>query len=105
MSYPKDKKEWWVLVESNWSNLMDMAIDKFQMNSPSFEEPGNANSKPTGRTILQEMNYLKENRDAKLARYFSAIWALSSDRYAYSKKGWSELCDLCSEEYVLFDEP
>lgn len=103
MSYPKNKKEWWELTESQWENLLNMASDQFQMNFVAYEIPGNSESKLTGRTILEEMTYLKENKDPKLEIYFSAIWNLATEKYAYSKPGWSQLCDLCSESYVLYD--
>lgn len=104
MSYPKNKNEWWELVEKEWTNLLNMAYDQFQMDYPAFDSPGNANTPQTGRTVLKEMEYLKKTKNSKLAIYFHNIWGLSSDNYAYSKPGWSSLCDLCSESFVLEED-
>lgn len=97
------KEDWWDLVDSQWDNLLVMAGDQLDFNYPAHVVPGDPQTALTGRTILEEMVYLKKSRNQDLARYFNAIWGLASDSYAYSKPGWSDLCNLCSEEWV-FDE-
>jgi len=101
----KTKDDWWNIVNKNWDNILNMAADQLDMKYIAYEQPGDPNSKILDRTILQDMIYRKVKKDPNLARYFNAIWHLASEKYAYSKPGWGHLCDLCSEEYVLYDEP
>lgn len=102
-AYATNEKEWWEIVNHWWDQIVDMASDQLDLSSPAFQTPGKPESPMTGRTVMEEMNSLKQNQDPKLARYFNAVWGLASDAYAYSKPGWTQLCDLCSEEYVLYE--
>lgn len=104
MSYPKNRDEWWLQVHNHWDALLNIIADQMDLNHEAFETPGNPESPMTGRKILQELIYLKEFRDSKLARYFNAAFHLASEAYAYSVPGWNQLCDLCSEEYVLHED-
>lgn len=101
---PTTKAEWWSNVDSAWDDLLEIIAHHLSLSSPAHETPGDGATPKTGRTILQELSHLKETRDSKLARYFSAVWCLASDAYAWSVPGWGEFCDLCSEEYVLVEE-
>lgn len=104
MSYPKNKSEWWTLVDQWWDQIVIMASDQLDLDGLSYEIPGNPGSPITGRTVIQELIHLKQTQNSKIARYFNAIWGLAPDSYAYSKSGWGQLCDLCSEEYVLHED-
>ena len=100
-----NKNDWWTLLESNWDNILNIASDQLDVNSLAFEIPGNPESKMTGRNVLQEMNHLKIIKDSNISRYLNAIWGLASDAYAReNRRGWKIICDLCSEEYVLYEE-
>lgn len=103
MAIIETEQDWWNLVDYQWDNLLVMAGDQLDLNHDAYEDPGNPESKMTGRRVLEEMVYLKKQKDPKLARYFNAIWGLASDSYAYSVPGWSDLCDLCSEEWALYE--
>jgi len=97
-------KNWWKTVDAWWDELVDIIAHHMQLNHPAYETPGDSKSAPTGRTISEEILHLKEVRDSKLVRYFSAAWCMASDAYAYSVPGWSRLCELCSEEYLLYED-
>ena len=97
-------QDWWNAVDDNWDDLLSIIGDQMIIDAPAHEIPGNAEAELTGRTILQEVIHLKKTRGTKLARYFAASWCLSSDSYAWSVPGWGVLCDLCSEEWVLYEE-
>ena len=101
----KTKEDWWALVDSYWDSLCDIIAHHMMMLSPAYETPGKDHTPQTGRTISAEIDFLKENKDPKLARYFHASWVLASDAYAYSVPGWAVLCDLCSEDWVFHEEP
>lgn len=97
-------KDWWDAVYDNWDDLLTIIGDQMMLDSPAYDTPGKSESSKTGRNVLNEVIYLKDNKDNKLARYFSAGWCLASEAYAWSVDGWGLLCDLCSEEYVLYGE-
>jgi len=77
--------------------------DQMDLDHMAFVIPGDCTSEPLGRSIAEELEHLKHNRSEKLVRYFHSAWGLASDVYAYSVPGWGVLCDLCSEEYVLYE--
>ena len=98
------RQDWWDAVDKHWSNLTDIIFHHMDYHHPAFTVPGNPQSEMTGNNIGQEVESLKENRDSRLARYFNAAWGLASEAYCWSVPSWGVLCDLCSEEYVLYDE-
>ncbi len=100
----KDASDYWAVCDKWWDQIIEMAADQLDLNSPAFDIPGKSESPMTGRTILEEMNFLKRERSTKLPRYFNAIFHLASEAYAYSKPGWSQLCDLCSEDWAIQPE-
>ena len=96
------KKDWWLTVENNWDNLLVIASDQLDLKHIAYDVAGDASSKILDRNTLQELIFLKKTKDAKIVRYFNAIWSLASDDYAVENKdGWSDLCDLCSESYLI----
>jgi len=101
----KTKEQWWEVVDKYWEYLQIIISDFLDMRHMSYEIPGDDKSKTTGRTIFEEINYLKEHRNEKLNRYFAYSWCAASDAYAYSKYGWCALCDLCSENWVFQEDP
>ena len=89
MSYPKNKEEWWALVDGNWEDLLSI-LSRF--------------TQPTDKEIT-EILQTKKNRDGyKLCRYLNDAWAKAPDKqWIRDIPGWFDLCDLCSESYVLED--
>lgn len=103
--YPVDAKQWWDLVDVRWESLMDIVFHHMSCSAQAYEVPGNAASKPTGRTIWEELEYLREKRDMRLSDYFHAAWGMASDAYAWSVPHWGALCNLCSESNnCLYEE-
>jgi hypothetical protein len=96
--------DWWRVVDENWDNLLQIIADQMDLYHPAYEVPGREISPMTGRSILEEVHHLKEKRDQRLCRYFSAAWALASENYAWKVPSWGALCDLCSEEWVFDGE-
>lgn len=95
--------DWWNVVDDNWMHLRTIIHHQINVYEPATESPGDGSINMTGRSIALEIERLKEHRDQRLCRYFFAAWDMASDAYAWSVPGWSELCDLCSEEWV-FDQ-
>lgn len=98
-------EDWWNTVDDSWNDILKIFNHVFELHTPAHETPGDSKSRATGRDMLDEVFYLKERRDSKLARYFHAAWGLASDTYAHSVSGWGSLCDLCSEEWALYEHP
>lgn len=99
-----NKNDWWNAVNEHWDHLLEIIAHHIDINHIAYETPRDSDSQMTGRTILEEIHLLKRNCDPKLARYIVASWALASEAYAWSVPSWGVLCDLCSEEYVLYPE-
>ena len=97
--------DWWNAVENNWDLLLQIIAHRLDLDHAAYETPGDDTVQETGRTVAEELDFLRKNRDEKIARYFHAAWGLASETYAWSVQGWSVLCDLCSEECVLYPEP
>lgn len=97
-------QDWWDLVDQHWGNLSAIILDQMDVFHDAYEVPGDNKSNPTGRDIGDEIEWLKKNRDTHLARYFHAAWGLASESYAWTRPSWGILCDLCSEEFVLYEE-
>ena len=99
----KTKEDWWHLLDANWENIKRIVFHHLDPNAPAYEEPGNKDSKLTGRLLFLELEALRVNRDPQMHRYLNVSWCMASDAYAYSVPSWGEFCDLCSENWV-FDE-
>jgi hypothetical protein len=97
----KNIETYWQVVDQHWDNLLSIIGHHLDFRHPAYEEPGQSDSPMTGRNILDEILFLKQSRDRKLVRYFSGVWCLASDNYAWSVPRWGILCDLCSEEWVF----
>jgi len=99
-----NKEDWWKLLNDNWENIKEIIFHNLDPSKPTFEEPGNSNSNPTGRFLYDELEFLRQNQDPKMHRYLNVSWCMSSDAYAYSVASWGQFCDLCSESWVFEEE-
>ena len=84
-NYPKTKTEWWDTVDEYWTELQKLIMQ--------FTP-----------TILDEAKKCKEKRTPNLARVFNTVWAAAPDSpRIHTLPAWQQLCDLCSEENVLYE--
>ena len=84
LPYPKNKTDWWHNVDETWEQLKDI-LNRF-----------------LGDEDILQADKLKTDRDPQLAQTFSKAWFAAPDNGSiYSIPGWNELCDLCSESFVL----
>lgn len=94
------KEDWWTTVEDHWDDLQNI-LKQFLPTEEYQDVEGNITSKP----MFEIISNLKKKQDADIARYLVAAWAAAPDTYQIHKiPGWSVLCDLCSEEWCLYDE-
>jgi hypothetical protein len=103
MSYsqPNNKQEYWDIVYKYWDDIFHI----LNIYLPTFGKQWIDNSsldKTLGEYILE----LKETKNPRLVRAFNAAWFNCPDEMSgdFAHKSWSVLCDLCSEEYVLYEE-
>lgn len=101
MAFIDDANDWWETVDGQWSNLLEIIGHHLDLYAPAYFVPGDSESTPTGRTILEELEFLVDRHDSKLAAYLGDAWCMASNAYAYSVPGWGDFCDLCSERGVL----
>jgi len=99
-NFPNTKKEWWEIVDKYWIDLFKI-LNMFIDTSELYEYEGKISSE----TINQKIIEFKENRNYELVRWLEQAWLNAPDSIdIHSIRGWSILCDLCSEEYVLYLE-
>lgn len=98
--YPTTKQEWWSAVDQHWDFLYEILGMFLPYEHRDWEK------NITETTLLQNALKAKRDRDGhSLARYFNMAWWLAPDDPSiHSIPFWGQLCDLCSEEYVLYDE-
>lgn len=100
LPYPKTKDEWWNNVDVAWDDLLDIMYMFLPMNGVDDYDRS-----ILPHTLEKEIRYCRKNRDSKLARYFNAAWWIAPDHPSIHQiPSWGVLCDLCSEEYVLYEE-
>jgi len=97
---PTTRDEWWTLLNANWLELQNI-LYRF---CPMSEQVDCYNN-PISATMEQTVQRLKDVRDPDIARYLNLAWGLAPDDISiHSIPSWHTLCNLCSEEYVLYDE-
>lgn len=100
MNSPTNKEEWWQLLEENWEAILDIFYQFLPMH-----ECCNYNNNITVITLSRTIDRLKQDRNPDIARYLNRAWGAAPDNISiHSIPGWGKLCDLCSEEYCLYDE-
>lgn len=92
--------DWWNGIDKHWTVLRDILYMFLPVTKNETYE-GEILTYPLSKYIEE----LKENKDRNLARYLNAAWSAAPDSpRIHSIPGWGVLCDLCSEEYVLYDD-
>lgn len=130
MSYPATRDEWWESVDNNWQDIESiiMAYYPNQSDFPmdGYEEMGKINRPLQApqlacNAVIKELrkeapiwqdksnfksyiNVLKENKDADLTRILSATWfGMPETGGVRMLPGFHVFCDLCSEEYLVYE--
>ena len=98
--YPKNKKEWWDILNSEWVNILSI-LHKFIGMNDRENIDGEITLEP--RSI--EIETMKKERDPRLVRYLSAAWQNAPDVMGLHEiPGWNVLCDLLSEQYIILHD-
>jgi hypothetical protein len=98
-NWPKNKDEWWGLVDEHWSDLLNLLYRFIGMNDME-----NVDGQLTETPRAIEIEKMRTERDCRLVRYFNGAWGNAPDVPGLSElTGWNLLCDLCSEEHVLYN--
>lgn len=105
----KDKDTWWKVLDSNWTHIIytipsELNYDLSGLASDTLQRDGKLLDGKT--TFLGDLLKSKENRNyERLLTYLNAFWAAAPDQpYIHSIPGWGALCDLCSENWVFYEE-
>ena len=96
-NYPKNKEEWWSVVSEYWVELLTI-IERY---APAYINDERGLPIKTHLYVTK----LKQNKDIALATVFQETWGAAPDEGTiHLNPAWNVLCDLCSENYVLFEE-
>ena len=96
---PSSKEEYWQTVNEYWSELLNIIL----MFNPEFIEK--MNHIDFGKKTAVVVTQLKQNKDIELVNWFNAAWASApDDGRIHLIPAWNQLCDLCSESYLLYEE-
>lgn len=85
-SYPKTKKEWWIWLEHDWINIIEI-IKKFTKNKKTIEQ----------------LIKCKETKDGKIKELLETCWEKIPESFVCAKDtpGLCTLCELVSEIDIL----
>jgi hypothetical protein len=97
--HPKTKEQYWAIVDEYWPELLNIIL---MFNSETIEDFKNLDfGKKTAFVVTQ----LKQDKNRDLVDWFNATWASApDDGYIHLIPAWYQLCDLCSESYLLYEE-
>jgi hypothetical protein len=85
-SYPKTNEEYWNVVDKYWEDIYNILF--------TFLPKDQLKDADTFRTL----------KDPEIARLFNAAWANAPDSpHIHSIPSWHILCDLCSEDFLLYE--
>ncbi len=94
--YPTTYNEYWNTVDEYWPQLLNLFARFLPTHLPKEE-----NSWEIEYThIIAEM--YRRNKNPKILNLFNRTWSSApDDGHIHLLGGWSVLCDLCSESYLL----
>lgn len=92
---PETAEEYWAVVDNYWSYILGI-IERF---APEFIELDGEHL-----SITVASTRLKEKRDLRLINFFHRTWAAAPDNGTiHLIPGWGILCDLCSEDSLVYE--
>ena len=97
---PTTKADYWQLVDEWWPELMEI-MECYANLSNHVEIDGKLEAK-TLRVYIEE---LKRDRNPEIARQFNRVWMAAPDNGSiHAHTGWNTFCDLCSEDWCLYED-
>lgn len=118
MSYPETKAAWWVLVEEHKDELLDLVSMFHPYYRQTYNYPITATmAEKVCEAVRKEIadkeqydpqrlfeRYCKE-KNPELVHLLNEVWfGIPESSEVRNQPGFYELCDLCSEGYVLDEE-
>lgn len=105
----EDAQTWWGTLDDAWPDIL-VILDRFLgQRTPSGARVGglsvlaDANT-IQGRSVLQVVEVARRDRDHEtLLKYLNAAWWAAPDApWIHEVPGWSDLCELCSEDWAVW---
>ena len=107
--YPRTSEEWWDNVNTYWSDLLDIILRYIPDDITNFDRDEVTSIENSFFLVEKTAVYLtklKESKNIELDNWLQKTWASAPDNGSiHLNKGWEVLCDLCSENYVLYEQP
>lgn len=97
---PVNIKQYWNIVDTYWDDIYHILSLYLPTHMNQWID-GEPLQKSLGEYILE----LKETRNPRIVRAFNAAWFNAPDDYGiWNNASWGKFCDLCSEEWCLYEE-
>ena len=91
--------DWWNGVEKYWPQLLAIMAKYLPLDGHE-----DLDKKVLVEPLYVAVERLKHYKDKELVRYFNAAWRAAPDHPSiHQNYGWGVLCDLCSEDHVLYE--
>jgi len=98
---PVNIEQYWAIVDTCWDDINHILNLYLPTHMRQWID-GTALEKTLGEYLIE----LKETRNPRIVRAFNAAWwnCPEEDAGEWKHKSWYVLCDLCSEEWCLYEE-
>jgi hypothetical protein len=97
---PETYDEWWLLLNDNWSDILNIFYQYLPMSE--FED---INGNLLGNPLSEHIESMRRHKSIDMPRYLNAAWGAAPDHPGiHGIPGWHVLCDLCSEEWCLHED-
>lgn len=100
-------EDWWQILEAVWDDIL-IATQRlgFDLSVLATDDLTRDGKMVDGKNCLEDMIAAKNRRDwSRIRQYLGAFWSAAPDRtFIRDLPGWSQLCDLCSEDWVFNPE-
>jgi hypothetical protein len=99
------KEGWWSELEKNWDDILFIMVERIPLHDRVKIDKETDEITISNHRMIDEVNMLKRNRNPHLCRYLFATWeSLPDQECIHGYRGFGVLCDLLSEEGILYDE-
>lgn len=102
------QEDWWAVLEAAWDDILittqQLGYDLNVIATDDLTRDGRMVD--GGRTCLEDLVAAKQSRDwQRVRQYLGAFWMAAPDNpFIRDYPAWSQLCDLCSEDWVFNPE-
>ena len=104
----KTEEDWWELTEKIWPDIIEIFWNVgAPMDERYFIEDLNSNEMVIhDHPLAVILENLRRDRNGKeLSSWFNKAWFAAPDKsYIHGWNNWYNFCDLCSENWVFYEE-